>query len=56
MRNKAAHFPNQNHNKFDGEPRAKAAFASKRADGTTQTQPQERMKASSNRNSNTTDF
>ncbi|SIB14048.1 Small, acid-soluble spore protein K [Mycobacteroides abscessus subsp. abscessus] len=47
MRNKAKNFPNQNHNKFEGEPRAKAEYASKRADGSINTHPQERMRASS---------
>lgn len=49
MRNKAHNFPNQHDNKFEGEPRAKAKFASKRADGTINTRPQERMRASSMR-------
>lgn len=49
MRNKAANFPNQSNNKFEGEPRAKAEFASKRADGSTNTHPQERMRASGER-------
>lgn len=49
MRNKATHFPNQNNQKFEGEPRAKAEYASKRADGSTNTHPQERMHASSER-------
>lgn len=49
MRNKATNFPNQNNNKFEGEPRAKAEYASKRADGTINTHPQERMRASNNR-------
>jgi small acid-soluble spore protein K (minor) len=49
MRNKAKNFPNQSHNKFEGEPRAKAEYASKRADGSINTHPQERMRASSNR-------
>ncbi|MBE3570083.1 MAG: small, acid-soluble spore protein K [Bacillales bacterium] len=49
MRNKAKNSPNLNSNKFEGEPRAKAEFASKRADGTTNTQPQERMQASGQR-------
>lgn len=40
---------NFNDNKFEGEPRAKAEFASKRADGTINTHPQERMNASSHR-------
>lgn len=51
MRNKAKGFPYGNDNKFEGEPRAKAEFASKRADGSTNTHPQERMKASSRRDS-----
>lgn len=49
MRNKAKNFPNQNNNKLEGEPRAKAEYASKRADGTTNTHPQERMRASGQR-------
>jgi len=49
MRNKSKGFPNQENNKFDGEPRAKAEYASRRADGTINTHPQERMKASSQR-------
>ncbi|KUP09696.1 spore protein K [Bacillus coahuilensis m2-6] len=49
MRNKATGFPNQNNNKFEGEPRAKAEYASKRANGTINTHPQERMHASGNR-------
>ncbi|RDU35934.1 small, acid-soluble spore protein K [Neobacillus piezotolerans] len=49
MRNKAKGFPYGNDNKFEGEPRAKAEYASKRADGTINTHPQERMKASSQR-------
>jgi small acid-soluble spore protein K (minor) len=47
MRNKETNFPNQNNNKLEGEPRAKAEYASKRADGTINTHPQERMRASS---------
>lgn len=49
MRNKERGFPNQTNNKFEGEPRAKAEYASKRADGTINTHPQERMRASNNR-------
>jgi small acid-soluble spore protein K (minor) len=49
MRNKASKFPNQPHNKFEGEPRANDEYASKRADGTTNTHPQERMRASGER-------
>jgi len=52
MRNKAKDFPNQNGNKFQGEPRARPEFSSKRADGTTNTHPQERMKASNTRELN----
>ncbi|WLR42673.1 small, acid-soluble spore protein K [Bacillus carboniphilus] len=50
MRNKATGFPNLNSNKFEGEPKAKAENASKRANGTINTHPQERMKASHSRN------
>jgi small acid-soluble spore protein K (minor) len=46
VRNKARGFPNQNNNKFEGEPRAKAEYASLRADGSINTHPQERMRAS----------
>lgn len=49
MRNKVSGFPNQNNNKFEGEPQAKAEYASKRADGSTNTRPQERMHASGKR-------
>ncbi|MBZ5751215.1 MULTISPECIES: small, acid-soluble spore protein K [Metabacillus] len=49
LRNKAKGFPNLNNNKFEGEPRAKAEYASKRANGTINTHPQERMRASGNR-------
>ena len=49
LRNKQKGFPNQNNNKFQGEPRAKAEFSSKRADGSINTHPQERMKASNER-------
>ncbi|GER67168.1 small, acid-soluble spore protein K [Weizmannia acidilactici] len=49
MRNKEKGFPFHRDNKFEGEPRAKAEYASKRADGTTNTHPQERMHASSHR-------
>ncbi|WP_174732569.1 small, acid-soluble spore protein K [Mesobacillus harenae] len=49
MRNKASNFPNIK--RIEGGPRAKAKFASRRADGTINTHPQERMKASSNRES-----
>ncbi|MEI5908549.1 small, acid-soluble spore protein K [Bacillus spongiae] len=55
MRNKGTGFPNQSKNKFNGEPRAKAEYASKRADGTTNTHPQERMRASGNRDSDSSE-
>ncbi|PKR84516.1 small, acid-soluble spore protein K [Heyndrickxia camelliae] len=51
MRNKAKGFPYGHDNKFEGEPRAKAEFASRRADGTINTHPQERMHASGDRKS-----
>jgi small acid-soluble spore protein K (minor) len=53
MRNKVQGFPNQNNNKLEGEPRAKAEYASKRANGTINTHPQERMNASTHRESDT---
>ncbi len=46
VRNKAKNFPLEQVNRFEGEPRAKAKYASKRADGTINTAPQERMRAS----------
>ena len=47
MRNKAKDFPYGNENKFQaGTTRAKAEYASKRANGTINTHPQERMRAS----------
>jgi small acid-soluble spore protein K (minor) len=49
MRNKTTGFPNMNNNKFEGEPRAKAEYASKRANGTINTHPQERMASSGKR-------
>ncbi|MDX8362352.1 MULTISPECIES: small, acid-soluble spore protein K [Bacillaceae] len=49
VRNKTTGFPNQNNQKFEGEPRAKAEYASKRANGTINTHPQERMRASGQR-------
>ncbi|MBT2658966.1 small, acid-soluble spore protein K [Bacillus sp. ISL-18] len=49
MRNKATNFPNQSNNKLEGEPRAKAEYASTRADGSINTHPQERMRASGER-------
>lgn len=54
MRNKVQGFPNQNNNKLEGEPQAKAEYASKRADGTINTHPQERMNASSHRDTHFT--
>lgn len=56
MRNKATNFPNQNNNKFEGEPRAKAEYASKRADGTINTHPAERMRASGQRENDSTGY
>jgi small acid-soluble spore protein K (minor) len=56
LRNKAHGFPNQNNQKLEGEPRAKAEYASVRADGTINTHPQERMYASSHRENGTIDF
>ncbi len=56
MRNKEKGFPNLNNNKLEGEPRAKAEYASKRADGTINTHPQERMRASSNRDIDTSNL
>jgi small acid-soluble spore protein K (minor) len=53
MRNKAHNFPSQSNIKLEGEPRAKAEYASRRADGTINTHPQERMRASTNRDSDT---
>ncbi|UII56641.1 small, acid-soluble spore protein K [Cytobacillus spongiae] len=53
MRNKARNFPNQNNEKFEGEPRAKAEYSSQRANGTINTHPQERMRASSHRDGDT---
>jgi small acid-soluble spore protein K (minor) len=49
VRNKERGFPNQNNNKFEGEPKAKAEYNSLRADGTINTHPQERMRASGRR-------
>ncbi|MBM7693607.1 small acid-soluble spore protein K (minor) [Peribacillus deserti] len=46
MSNKDRIFPSDVHGN-DAGPRAKAEYASKRADGTINTHPQERMKASS---------
>ncbi|MCD7036379.1 small, acid-soluble spore protein K [Metabacillus sp. GX 13764] len=44
MRNKAKGFPHINRN--EGEPRARDEYSSKRADGSINTHPQERMRAS----------
>lgn len=41
MRNKEKGFPHRM--SFDGEPRAKEEYASKKADGKTRDHPQERM-------------
>jgi small acid-soluble spore protein K (minor) len=49
LSNKERGFPNQNNEKLEGEPRAKAEYASKRANGTINTHPQERMHASNKR-------
>ncbi|GIN92215.1 small, acid-soluble spore protein K [Siminovitchia terrae] len=46
MRNKAKDFPYGNNHRFEGEPRAKPEFGSKRANGTINTDPQGRMRAS----------
>ncbi|MFC0521987.1 small, acid-soluble spore protein K [Pontibacillus salicampi] len=46
-RNKTVNFPEK---KPNGEPQAKAEYASKRANGTINTRPQERMRHSSKRN------
>jgi len=57
MRNNAKNFPNQSSNKLEGDgPFAKAEYASKRADRTINTHPQERMRASNNRDSDTSDL
>lgn len=56
VRNKARNFPNQNNNKLEGEPRAKAEYASRRADGTINTHPQERMRASGERENDTPEY
>ncbi len=49
VRNKERNFPNQKDIKLEGRPQAEAKYASKRADGTINTQPQERMRASTKR-------
>ena len=52
MRNKVTNFPNQTTSKFGGAPPlAKAEYASTRANGTINTHPQERMRASTDRES-----
>jgi small acid-soluble spore protein K (minor) len=52
MRNKAKDFPYEEKNRQDANPRAKVEFASKRADGTINTNPQERMRVSGAREEN----
>lgn len=47
VRNKKKDFPIVTD--MDGEPRAKAKYSPQRANGTTNTRPQERMQKSSNR-------
>ncbi|GAA0498589.1 small, acid-soluble spore protein K [Virgibacillus sp. MSP4-1] len=49
VRNKAKNFPIQ---RYEEKPHAKAKFSSKRADGTINTHPQERMAKSSQQNEN----
>jgi len=49
VHNKERGYPNQDGNKLDGLPRAQAKYASKRADGTIQTRPAERMLKSNKR-------
>ncbi|MCP3761723.1 small, acid-soluble spore protein K [Domibacillus sp. A3M-37] len=49
MRNKAKDFSVSSMKGEAGKARAKAEYASKRADGTINTHPQERMKASTDR-------
>jgi small acid-soluble spore protein K (minor) len=56
VRNKDSNFPNLSSNKLEGEPRAKAEYASRRADGTINTHPQERMRASGQREKDTPEF
>ncbi|MBM7717048.1 small, acid-soluble spore protein K [Siminovitchia sp. FSL H7-0308] len=55
MRNKAKHFPYENKNQLDLNPRAKAIYASKRADGTINTTPQARMRESGARDESRND-
>jgi small acid-soluble spore protein K (minor) len=40
-----AYSEKRNNSKIDGQPKAKARFASKRPNGTINTHPQERMRA-----------
>lgn len=56
MRNKERGFPNQNNQKLEGKPEAGAKYASKRANGTINTNPQERMRASGQTEKDTTGF
>lgn len=56
MRNKVKGFPYHNDNKFEGNPQPSAEYASKRADGTTNTHPQERMNASNNQEHTATEL
>lgn len=49
VRNKAKNFPAFKNNDYVGPARAQAKHASKRADGTINTHPQERMHASNER-------
>ncbi|MDQ7726422.1 small, acid-soluble spore protein K [Bacillus halotolerans] len=49
VRNKEKGFPYENENKFQGEPRAKDNYASKRPDGSINQHPQEKMRASGKR-------
>ncbi|MCU9595459.1 small, acid-soluble spore protein K [Caldibacillus thermolactis] len=46
VRNKERGFPNQKDIKLEGMPPAQAKYSSKRANGTINTRPQERMHAS----------
>ncbi|WP_062105453.1 small, acid-soluble spore protein K [Bacillus niameyensis] len=52
MRNKAKDFPYGNDSKFNGEPRAKSEYSPMRPNGTINTHPQERMRASGARKRN----
>jgi small acid-soluble spore protein K (minor) len=53
MRNKAKNFPITSMKGEAGKARAKSEYASKRADGTINTHPQERMRASNQRTTDT---